>query len=147
MVRIELVGPQWDRRAKLEWVLFDVLYRDFGVVFDDPWRHEGPEGIVAVALGDSGELLGALRLLPGERGTGRQLRQMAVVPAARRAGVGRALVEAMERIAAAEGASIIVLNARDTAFDFYRHLGYDFSGDTFVSALTGIAHRPMLKRL
>jgi predicted GNAT family N-acyltransferase len=131
----------------LERLLFEVLYRDFGVSADHDWREDEPGSQIAVAISDNGELLGAARLLPAPGEESRQVRQVAVLPGAQARGVGGALMRAVEQRAAEEGATEVWLNARDTAFAFYERLGYTFSGDTFVSELTGIPHREMRKRL
>lgn len=68
---------------------------------------------------------------------------MAVAPAARRRGVGRALVVALVERARGEGASHLWLNSRDSAYPFYEALGFMASGDEFDSAVTGIPHRYM----
>jgi len=57
-----------------------------------------------------------------------QIRYMAVAPAQQRRGIGRRLLQALEQRAASDGASRIVLNARDTAQGFYRSQGYIETG-------------------
>ena len=70
-----------------------------------------------------------------------------MAPAARRLGVGRALVEALTERAAGEGASLLWLNSRDSAYPFYESLGFVGSGEEFDSALTGIPHRYMEREI
>ena len=128
-------------------LLYEVLYRDFGVAEDDDWYQDTPGSMLAVALTHEGELLGAARLLPAPGDERRQVRQVAVLPGSQAQGVGRALMEALEARAAAEGATEVWLNARDTAFEFYERLGYEFTSAVFVSELTGIPHRAMRKNV
>jgi predicted GNAT family N-acyltransferase len=127
-------------------LLYDVLYRDFGVDPDSDWRHLDADSIYAVAASAHGGFLGVARLMPaGEAPESRQLRQLAVAHETRRSGVGRALVHALERQSAEQGAREVWLNARESAFGFYERLGYEFDSEVFVSELTGIPHRRMRK--
>lgn len=127
-------------------LLYDVLYRDFGVDPASDWRHLDADSTYAVATSAGGGLLGVARLMPaGDAPESRQLRQLAVAHATRRSGVGRALVHALEHKAAEQGAREVWLNARESAFGFYERLGYEFDGEVFVSELTGIPHRRMRK--
>lgn len=147
-VRIEYVPSDWARTPELDAQLYDILYRDFGVAPDAAWRHQGEShGTLAVALSDDEALLGSARLLAGPEGGPRQVRQLAVAEHARRIGVGRELMHALEEVAAASRAESIWLNARESAYAFYEGLGYTFAGVTFESDLTGIPHRRMVKEL
>ena len=144
-VRIEFLGEGWEFEDEIRRLLYEVLYRGFGVEWRGEWLQEAPGSVLAVALTDHGEMLGAARLLPGQGDERRQVRQVAVVPQARTQGVGRALMEAVEARATSEGATEVWLNARDNAFAFYVRMGYEFTSDVFVSELTGIPHRSMRK--
>lgn len=128
-------------------LLYGVLYEPYGVARDDDWLHSADGGVFAVARDGAGAVLGVARLLPAAADESRQLRQVAVAPVIRGTGIGRLLVAGLEEQAAAEGASEVWLNARDSAYGFYLALGYGFAGEEFVSELTGIPHRRMVKRL
>lgn len=151
---LEVVTHDWARFDELQQLSYEVLYQRYGVARDGDWYHpaNGSEFSVAIAetndAAAQGAILGSARLLPFEAGSlSRQVRQVAVAPAAQGAGVGRVLMEALERIAAREGATELWLNARASAYGFYERLGFVAEGDEFVSALTGIPHRTMRKRL
>ncbi len=60
-----------------------------------------------------------------------RLRGMAVVPAARRRGVGAALVAACEAHARAHGGTRLWFNARIDALPFYFSLGYEAVGEPY----------------
>ena len=128
-----------------------VLYEPFGLVRPDvaaseaDWRLPPPGTDVAVALDESCALLGSAWLLPAAGDASRQVRQVAVDPAAHGRGIGSALMAAIELLAAEQGARELWLNARDSAYGFYERLGYGFAGDTFISEVTGIPHRLMRK--
>ncbi len=128
-------------------LLYAVLYRDFGVAPDVAWYGPEPAARLALAHSPGGRLLGAARLLPDAGDGRRQLRQVAVEPAVHGTGVGRALVCALERAAALEGATEVWLHARESAFPFYERLGYEYTSELFRSELTGIPHRTMRKAL
>lgn len=142
---MRLVPADWERLDEVSTLLYETLYRGHGVAIDAPWRHEGEHGTLAVAIGEDGVLYGSARLLGAAGDASRQLRQLAVVRAARGHGVGRSLVHLLEEVAATEGAREVWLNARDTAYAFYRRIGYRFVGEEFVSELTHMPHRRMSK--
>lgn len=142
------VGGSWERSADLDDLIYTEMYRDFGVARDEAWRETGEDSVVAVALAEEdGALLGTARLVRNAGDSAPQVRQVVVAPDARVAGVGRELMDALEREAARTGAEHVRLNARDTAVAFYRRLGYEADGEWFTSELTGIEHLPMRKRL
>lgn len=143
---IEYVDEWWMGFGRLRNLTYELLYRDFGVAEDTDW-YGGDAPSIHVIARYQGRLLGAARLLGAEGDEKRQLRQVFVLGDVRREGIGRALVEELERHASGEGASEMWLNARDSAFSFYERLGYDYDGELFVSEMTGIPHRRMRKRL
>ncbi|MBI2422076.1 MAG: GNAT family N-acetyltransferase [Candidatus Hydrogenedentes bacterium] len=65
-----------------------------------------------------------------------RLRGMAVDEAARRHGLGRRLVEECIAAARARGGTVLWCNARTSAADFYRRLGFKIQGKVF--AMPGI---------
>lgn len=81
-----------------------------------------------LACDAAGAALGVGRLHfngPGEA----QVRFMAVAEHARGRGVGSALLRRLEEAAWARGATVIVLEARDTAVPFYQRHGYAVVGE------------------
>lgn len=145
--RIEIVAHEWPRFGEVLDLYYATLYGPFGVARDVEWYHPAHGSRFAVALGPRGELLGSARLLPASGGGPRQVRQVVVAPDAQGQGVGRALMDAVESVARAEGVDELWLNARCTAYGFYEALEWEFASDEFVSELTGVAHRRMEKRL
>jgi predicted GNAT family N-acyltransferase len=94
----------------------------------------------ALARGPRGEAIGTGRLLPdGHVG------RIAVVPAWRGKGVGRALMSRLIELAADRGQGRLVLNAQTAVVDFYRRLGFAESGAEFMEA--GIPHVTMTRQL
>lgn len=89
-----------------------------------------PEHFIVVADGDPGMLRGwaaAERRLSLGSGDGIELVGLVVDAAARRTGVGRSLVDAVERWAAGQGASAVLLRsnvARVESHPFYERIGY-----------------------
>ena len=150
---IEFVPLDWGRFDEVLALAFAVLYEPFGLSWPEElsrgadWMHPAAGTHVAVAIAEGGEVLGTARLLPAAGDAERQVRQMAVSPEAAGLGIGRALMLAIESVAAEEGARETWLNSRDTAYGFYQALGYVLEGEEFVSEITGIVHRPARKRL
>lgn len=74
-----------------------------------------------------------------------KVERVAVLSRFRGRGIGRALMEKIERYAAKSGVSEIVLHAQDHAVPFYEKLGYRVQGSPFMDA--GIPHLKMSKHL
>lgn len=91
----------------------------------------------------AGEPVGTarLRLVDGKA----KAQRVAVLAAWRGAGVGRALMAALEGEARRQGAREVVLAAQTSAIPFYERLGYAAWGDEFMDA--GIPHRWMRRAL
>jgi ribosomal protein S18 acetylase RimI-like enzyme len=99
----------------------------------------------ALIVGDDGQTLAGGRLhfnSPSEA----HIRYMAVDESVRGQGLGRRIVEYLERIAHARGAEVVVLNAREEVAGFYKELGYEIvgAGPTMFGT---VAHVRMWKRL
>lgn len=143
---IDFIDEGWMHFRHVDQLIYDVLYADFGVPPDGNWR-QPHERTVQVAAKCGFKVAGTACLVGDEGSERLQLRQVAVLPDYQRTGVGRALVEELEKHAKATGTREVWLNAREEAFEFYLRLGYEYTGGTFVSQLTQIPHRPMRKRL
>ncbi len=91
-----------------------------------------------------GAVVGTVSLRPLDEST-LHLKQMAVVEARRKAGIGTKLVAHAEGWAAGGGFRLIVIHARIGAEGFYSRLGYAEEGDRFDE--NTIAHVRMIKRL
>jgi GNAT superfamily N-acetyltransferase len=88
-------------------------------------------GAFAVGAFEDGELLAVgLIAADGEPGSWR-VRGMATAAAARRAGAGTAVLDALLRHAGAGGASRVWCNARAPARSFYEDAGFRVSSDQF----------------
>ncbi|MFD0670205.1 GNAT family N-acetyltransferase [Cohnella sp. GCM10027633] len=75
-----------------------------------------------------------------------KMQRIAVLQASRGQGLGKTLLEAMERDAKAHGYHSSLLDAQCSAEAFYRKLGYEtISAEPFLDA--GIEHVRMVKRL
>ncbi len=86
--------------------------------------------------------VGTARLRFLTDGSGKAER-VAVLAEHRRAGVGAALMGALEVSAREKGASVVRLNAQVSAIPFYESIGYEAHGPEFDDA--GIPHRAMTK--
>ena len=95
-------------------------------VFPDPWA--GADGF------------------PAEVAAWR-LRGMAVDPSRHRGGVGRQVLAAVVDAARAGGAPLLWANARTPALPFYESQGWVVAGEEFVTADTGLPHKPIVVTL
>src|SRR5438105_2078180 len=71
--------------------------------------------------------------------------RMAVLPSHRRGGIGRAVLDELEREASARGLAMVKLSAQLSAAGFYDRAGYTRIGDVYDEV--GIPHIAMEKRL
>ena len=122
---------------------FRVLRAPLGFTRADVVVDGEDESLHLVAL-DEGNVVGCVLLTPKSRTLGK-LRQMAIDPSRRGTGLGRALVEHLERELRARGFEEIELHAREHAVGFYEKLGYAREGAPFVEVK--IPHLRMRKRL
>ena len=99
----------------------------------DEWD---PKSVHAVAFDANRAVLGTGRLLPDGH-----IGRMAVISAARGAGVGSALLLALMQEARRCGHAAAVLSAQTQAIPFYRRHGYEVSGIEYMDA--GIPHVDM----
>jgi GNAT superfamily N-acetyltransferase len=110
---------------------FEAYYAFRWSILRGPWNQppgsekdelEG-EAIHLAAWNDDGKIIGVGRLnrVVGNQG---QIRYMAVDPAHRSHGVGRAILQELEVKAIESGILEITLNAREDAVRFYQHNGY-----------------------
>jgi YbgC/YbaW family acyl-CoA thioester hydrolase len=97
----------------------------------------------AVARNRLGVVVGTARLLlpDGIAGGSGQIGRVAVLQAVRGAGVGRALLRALEQAARERGMQAVRLDAQASAVVFFRKAGYAPAGNAFVEA--DIEHQPM----
>ena len=74
-----------------------------------------------------------------------KMRQVAVKQSVQKSGIGRVLVLFAEQFALSKGYNRIVLNARDSAIDFYLFLNYSITGPQFIEV--GLPHHKMFKNI
>ena len=75
-----------------------------------------------------------------------QIRYMAVSPAFERNGIGHSMICYMEDLAMRTGHHNMILNARESAVGFYKKLGYEVTGKSYL-LFDEIQHYKMQKHL
>ncbi len=121
-----------------------VFIEEQGIPKELEWDEEDATAVHAVAQGADGRPLGTGRLLRGGPGVAK-IGRVAVLAAARRTGVGRAVMQALMEAARARGDREVVLHAQRSAEDFYRGLGFRVRGEPFDEV--GIPHVEMVAPL
>ena len=97
-----------------------------------------------LALLYNGDLAACLVLSPKSDGE-IKMRQVAVDDHYQSKGLGTVLVGECERFCTLKGYKKIVLNARDTAVEFYKKMNYSVEGEPFQEV--GIKHLKMYKTI
>ena len=140
MSAFTLVETDWTRDARrLGAVRRRVFVDEQGVPERLEWDAHDAVATHWLALAD-GVPVGCARLLPDG-----QIGRMAVLPAWRGRGIGRALLGAALAAAQARGHQTVRLSAQLHAAAFYARAGFVVSGDVYEEA--GIPHVAMLKTL
>nr|WP_275540531.1 GNAT family N-acetyltransferase [Sulfurisoma sediminicola] len=141
MVEFRIEAGDWhELAAAARPVREEVFVREQNVPLDMEWDEFDATSRHVVAFDPAGAAIGTGRLLPDGH-----LGRMAVLPAWRGRGVGRALLERLLEIAAAAGQRELVLHAQTQAAGFYGRFGFVVAGPEFMEA--GIPHVKMSRRL
>lgn len=133
-------SPVYEKMIELR---LNVLLEPIGVPATYIEREQEKDDLLIGAFNED-ILVGCCVLTPGNKDV-IQLRQMAVLTALHGKGVGAAIVEFAEDIAASNGFKILMMHARSVVVDFYRKCGYEIVGDEFEEV--GIKHYKMQKKL
>ena len=128
----------------------EVIYRSWGETYrglipdevldgrsPDRWTERAknsPEGKFIVYVGD--EAAGAMGILPQARefcthGDSGEVVALYVLKKYRRMGLGRALLETAIDAVGKSGLTLFVLKGNENAADFYKHMGFEFTGKVF----------------
>jgi predicted GNAT family N-acyltransferase len=120
-----------------------VFVEEQGVAADEEWdEHDAPgAGTLHLVAYAAGRPVGCARLRAVSDAA--KVERVAVLPDARRHGLGRALMEAAEQAARERGHTRFVLHAQVAVIPFYERLGWRTLGPVFEEA--GIPHRRMEK--
>jgi predicted GNAT family N-acyltransferase len=122
-----------------------ILRAPLGLSFSEEELRAEATQVHVTATGDGGALAGCLVLRPSDDRSV-HMRQLAVVEAARRSGLGSGLVRfAEDHARTALGAQRIHCHARADVVPFYEQLGYAKVGEPFIEVT--IPHQAMEKRL
>ncbi|MFZ3041307.1 MAG: GNAT family N-acetyltransferase [Thiobacillus sp.] len=141
MADFRILLTDWaHERARLFHVRRAVFIDEQGVPEALEWDVDDAGAVQLLAVDDQGEAIGCARLLPDGH-----IGRMAVLPAWRGRGVGRALLAAALDAARARGHALAQVSAQTHAADFYVRAGFVALGDEYDEA--GISHVAMQKRL
>ena len=140
---VEVRRARPDEVARCQAIRREVFVEEQGVPVDEEMDAHDALCTHFLAL-RGGEAIGTARLRVTDDG-GVKAERVAVRRPFRGAGVGRALMRALEDEARALGRRELVLNAQLPVVAFYERLGYRAEGPEFLGA--GIPHRAMRKPL
>ena len=132
----------FDRYYQLRW---EILRKPWGQPKGSEVTTEEDSCIHAMVLAESAEILGVARLQFNSPQTA-QVRFVAVAQQAQGKGVGKLLMEYLEKVAKEKGAEEVVLDARENAVPFYKKINYQFIEKTYL-LFNEIQHYRMVKKL
>ena len=144
----EVVTGSWPEMATAARALrTEVFIDELGMAAELEWDLADAAAVHAVARNRLGQVVATGRLVRRADG-GVGIGRMAVVPALRGGGIGRAVLEALIQAAREQAVVEVMLDAAVDAVDvvaFYAAAGFRPSGSP--SEVAGIAHQPMTRRL
>jgi len=141
MAAYTLIQTDWTHdAARLGAVRRAVFIDEQGVPEEMEWDEYDAVATHWLALDEAGSPIGCARLLPDGH-----IGRMAVLPAWRGCGVGRALLDAVLFVAQARGHATLRLSAQTHAAAFYARAGFVADGPEYEEA--GIPHVAMQKTL
>jgi ribosomal protein S18 acetylase RimI-like enzyme len=118
----------WSRTYSANWLGIDLSFQDFEAELAGlPGKYAPPEGELLLASGRAGEALGCVALKRLDGTTTCEMKRLYVRPAARRLGLGKALVERIIEAAQQLGYAQMKLDTLPSltqAFALYRRLGF-----------------------
>lgn len=133
----DVAPADWDRDGDaIRRIREQVFVQEQNVPPELEWDEFDPKSLHFLAFDAKRDAVGTGRLQPDGKIT-----RMAVLPAARGAGVGAALLEALLFAAIHQGKAVPWLHAQADAVGFYESFGFSVVGDPFMEA--GIEHRKM----
>ncbi|MDO9219470.1 MAG: GNAT family N-acetyltransferase [Thiobacillus sp.] len=137
MTDFQIHETDWARDAtRLSTIRRVVFIEEQGVPAALEWDEHDADALQLLAIQADGTPIGCARLLPDGH-----IGRMAVLPAWRGCGVGRALLAAAIRAAQARGHATLKLSAQTHAAGFYADAGFVAEGEAYEEA--GIPHVAM----
>jgi predicted GNAT family N-acyltransferase len=122
----------------------EVLRAPLGLsLYDEDLSGEGAQ--LHFGLFDSGNVLRACLIAVPVSAEEFKLRQMAVKTDCQGQGLGRRILNDLEKFLEKQGVVVFSLHARQSAIGFYEKSGYVMSGGEFLEV--GIPHVKMVKRI
>ncbi|MGF1540447.1 MAG: GNAT family N-acetyltransferase [Pleurocapsa sp.] len=136
---IELNSEEYQQACQLRYQLF---YQPHGLSFDSVFNNQETDSI-HLGIIDRNCLV-AYGQLTEKNEREYQIAQMVVRPERQRQGLGKTLLTELIAIAQQKNANQIILDARISALNFYRQLGFQkILGTEHPSATTGVPHTYM----
>jgi len=140
MTRIKVVNTTWEQdRVSLKEIRETVFVHEQGVSKDLEWDNKDTQAEHFIAYYD-GDVVGCARLTDNKK-----VGRMAVLPAFRNHGVGRELLDHINRHASQRRYTRLELSAQCHAYEFYRRSGYEASSLPYEDA--NIPHIDMERRV
>lgn len=144
--KIKIIEPQTSQEFEAYYLVrFNTLRKPWNQPLGSEKDQHEKESIHTMAVDENNNVLGVCRLQYNSPTEG-QLRFMGVIESARGMGIGKLLIEYLEKKAKKNGAQTMVLQARENAVPFYLKSGYSIKEKTHL--LWGeIQHYLMSKEL
>lgn len=131
-LNILLVEPKTEEDLEKYYRLrYEVLRKPWNQSYASTLDETENESIHILIKDDKGNALAAGRLQINSTEQG-QLRSMAVHPDYQGKGLGKKLIQELERIAKSKGMKELILDARENAVAFYKANGYVITGPSYL---------------
>lgn len=141
MMRVKVVTTEQELQAVFN-IRIEVFVKEQGVPLEDELdEYEKTAEHVIAYYDDKAVGTGRLRMVDGIA----KLERICILPTARKFGLGRVIVEALENIGKSKGALKAKLHGQTQAEKFYNKLGYQRKSEMFME--DGIPHILMEKNL
>ena len=128
-VRIPITSKEWEQYYDLR---FKVLREPWGQLKgSEVLTDEDQSDHAMVVDSDTEKIIGVARMQTNSPTQG-QVRCVAVSPEAQGKGIGKLLMNYLEKLATEKGFEEIVLDARENAVKFYLSIGYEIIGESYL---------------
>jgi N-acetylglutamate synthase-like GNAT family acetyltransferase len=130
--RLRIIAPETEEQWGGYYLLrYDVLRKPWNQSFDSTKDDTEESSLHRIVLDEDGKIVGAGRLQFNSP-VQAQVRSMAIHSSCQGKGVGKILLDHLEKTAAERGCTEVILDSRDYAIGFYEKCGYSTIAPSYL---------------